>query len=307
MGRINGYITICCCCLIWSGWSARLPAQISAQAAVYPSTVETGDTFQLRVLVSGTASQPAEVDFTAWEPWLPVDNRLQDYRWQRSGTQWVRRFTLIALDSMTAYLPPLSIRLSAGDSLLTNPVQLTVRPMPAGTELPDLSGIRDIRREPVHWTDYWPLAAALLILAGALWWYLRRKKPAPVAIPLSPPPPMPAHEKALAALDLLEQKQLLKKGQVSVYYESLDLITRRYLEERFSILATESTTREVLRDLKNSDFPSASLERLQLLLQEADLVKYARIIPSQHKREQSLNTVRQIILSATPQAQTTTS
>jgi hypothetical protein len=282
-------------------WQPVALSQVRAQAVVDPPLVETGDTFQLWVLVAGIENAPAEVDFSAWKPWLPADNRLKDYQWQRSGTQWVRRFTLISFDSLTVELPALIVRLSSGDSVLTNPVQLKVRQTPAGTDLSELVSIRDIHREAEHWTDYWPWAALLLSLIAVFWWYLRRKKTVPVAIALPPPPPPPAYEKALAALEILEQKQLLKKGEVPVFYEMLDKIVRKYLEERFGILATESTTREVLRDLKKTDYPPALRQRLEALLLEADLVKYARIFPSQNNQEQSLKNARQIILGTTPQ------
>ena len=278
-------------------------AQSSARAVFDRNVVETGDTFVLRVLVTGVSAKPGKVDFSPWRELLPADNILSKSDWTRTGGRWLSQFTLIAFDSAGLALPPLKIALKAGDTLRSNPLELTVKPTYATPDVGDAETIRDIRREPVVWTDYWPWAlGAVLALALAIW-LLRRKKPKPVVamqVPVPPPPVVPPHQAALQKLTILEQKQLWKHGGVEQYYAELSLIVREYLENRFRIPALESTTREILPLLKATGFPENLKDVLREILHESDMTKYAKHPPPGHFHEKVLNMARQLILATTP-------
>ena len=278
----------------------RSAAQVTANAAFDPVRVETGDTFTLRVLVSGLRSAPNQVDFSAWNPQLPEKNVLNKSGWSKSGAKWVQRFTLIAFDSATLQLPPLTVHLHLGDTVQTNALQLEVTPTPSPAETRDMDAIRDIRREPTVWMDYWPWAAGGLVLFLALIRYIRRrsKRPKPpVVVQAPPPPPGPTpRESALQKLASLEQEKPWEKGQLLAYYAELSIIVREYLEKQYGILALESTTREIAHLLKNTNFPSTLNAPLQYLLQQADLIKYADIAPPNSYHEKALESARQVVL-----------
>lgn len=274
-------------------------AQVTAVAAFEPSRVETGDTFVLRVIVSGSSVAPREVRFAAWAGTIPMANVLSKSSWQRSGDKWRQDFTLIAFDSAEYELPPLYVRTHLGDSIPTNPLQLSVRPTPASDDLADMAPARDIRREPVQWLDYWPwLLAAVVVLAGLIWWRLRRKKPVP-PVPVTAVPameaPLSAHEKALRHLAAMEEAQPWKHKALKEYFADLSLVMREYLEHRYRIPAMESTTREIVNQLRSTDYPESLKGALREILDQADGVKYAQSHPAAEVSLQALRKARFIV------------
>ena len=271
--------------LLCLGWfiSNLLPAQPTAIASLQPERIETGDTTTLLIFVSGLNSEPKEVDFMAWASVLPATNILHRSAWRRSGSQWMRRFTLIAFDSASLELPPLQVRLASGSPLETNKLKLTVFPTPGGREITDMAKIRDIRREAGSWLDYWPWGAGILLLLSLTgWWFWKKsRKPLPLQSPNQDnTPPVSASEKALQQLDELQQKRLWKQEQTKEHYAAFSLILREYLESRYGIAALESTTSEIQMMLVSTDLPTSSRDLLEDILQKTDLVKYARSEPS---------------------------
>ncbi|MEQ1747252.1 MAG: hypothetical protein ABMA02_17610 [Saprospiraceae bacterium] len=278
----------------------RFFAQAKATAALDPARVGVGDTFALRVLVAGVHAAPKRVVFSAWQNRIPAENILSQSVWQRSGGHWVQRFSLIALDTAALLLPPLTVYLHLGDTMQTNPVQLTVTATTASSDLRDLDGIRDIRREPVLWYDYWPWAAGALVVLMALsrlFWRKPKPKRAqpdqPVAQPSMPPPS--AREIALEKLAKLEKEKPWLAGRLLEYYAALSMIVREYIEHQYSVPAMESTTREIADLLKNTDFPREQRPALDFLLQQTDLVKFAEMVPSGDYHLQALDKAKQLV------------
>ncbi|MFN0013064.1 MAG: hypothetical protein ACKVU2_00830 [Saprospiraceae bacterium] len=278
----------------------RFFAQAKATAVFDPARVSMGDTFTLRVLVAGTRTAPKRVSLTAWQRQIPTENILSQSAWQRSGEHWVQRFTLIALDSTTQMLPRLTVYLHLGDTVQTNPVQLTVTASTNSSDVQDLDDIRDIHREPVLWYDYWPWVAGMLVVLLVLKRLFRRRpKPRymqpeqPIAQPGLPPPS--AREVALEKLAKLEKEKPWLDGHLLAYYAALSMIVREYIEHRHGVPAMESTTREIADLLKNSDFPSEQRPALDFLLQQTDLVKFAEMVPSSDYHLQALNKAKQLV------------
>ncbi|HRI62147.1 MAG TPA: BatD family protein [Saprospiraceae bacterium] len=292
----NGVLFICL------QFAIGAAAQSSANAVFDRTVVETGDTFVLRVAVTGARTEPGKVDFSPWRDLLPADNILSRSGWSRTGGRWVSQYTLIAFDSASLQLPPLKIVLHLGDTLRSNALALTVKPTYATADVSEAETIRDIQREPVVWTDYWPWALGVILLSVLITWLLRRKKPKPVVLvqtqaPL--PPVIPPHQIALQKLTILEQKQLWKKGVIEPFYAELSLIVREYLEGRFKIPALESTTREILPLLKTVGFPDNLNGVLREILHESDMTKYAQHPPPEQFHAKALDMARQLILATT--------
>jgi len=276
----------------------HLTAQPKAFASLQPERIETGDTTGLLILVSGLNSAPKDVDFSPWAAVLPVSNIIGRSDWRRSGTQWTRRFTLIAFDSARLELPPLNVRVASGKPLETNELTLTVFPTRTGREITDMAKIRDIRREPESWLDYWPWAIGVLTGLILLVWRLgkRKAKPEPVVSQITSELPLvSATEMALQKLSQLQQKQLWKNGQTKEHYAELSLILREYLEKHYGIAALESTTDEIQKMLTATDFPIGLRPDLKELLKKTDLVKYAQSQPAEAVHEQVLLKARALI------------
>ena len=137
--------------------------------------------------------------------------------------------------------------------------------------------IRDIKGQVPVPFDWWWLWVLLAIAAVAVlvWWWLRtRRKPATTDGPVSLPLPF---EVALAALQRLREEN----PPVEIFYTRLSHIVRSYLEDRFGLRAPERTTEEFLYEVsQDGTLQPAHKDLLGAFLQEADLVKFARLRPS---------------------------
>jgi hypothetical protein len=152
---------------------------------------------------------------------------------------------------------------------------------PAGN--PPLKDIREIELDAGP--GLWPLAAAgllaLLLLAGYAIRRGRRRPPASVAVSPPPPPPPPpsAYQRALARLEVIGQEHWPERGEVARHYEEIVDALRGYLEAAEEVPARERTTEEVLWALPPHLSHDGLREKLRSLLDEADLVKFARLTP----------------------------
>lgn len=288
------------CFLLWLS-TGPLAAQVAATASFDRPVVEAGDTFTLRVLVAGSQVEPRRVDFTPWyAAGFSPENVLGRSAWSRSGPRWMQQFTLILFDSAALRLPPLRVHTHLGDSVSTNSLNLMVRTTPVPADVQAAAPLRDILREPSHWTDYWLEALSVLLVLALLTWVFRRKKPAlpPPVQPAAPPlPATPLHEVVLTQIQDLQQKNYCARQQYIAFYAELSLIVRGYLEQRFRIAALESTTREILSAPSSAALPGPQLDTLRTLLREADLAKYADHIPPPQACENALAAARRFVLS----------
>jgi hypothetical protein len=135
------------------------------------------------------------------------------------------------------------------------------------------------------------------VLLGALLarWWRRRPKVLP-----PPPPPRPAWEIALTELAALRQGPLLEQDHLSEYVDALSDIARRYLGARFGFDGAESTSREVRKALRAVTPPPPVLPDIEVLLDESDLVKFARVSPALHDCTALSDRVETIIRQTIP-------
>ncbi len=136
----------------------------------------------------------------------------------------------------------------------------------------------------------WIIAGLLFIaIAGFLiWYYLKRKKGEPVFV-LRPSVKYQPHEWALMELEKLRAKKLWQAGKIKDYHTQLTDILRKYLEDRFHIMALESTTAEILEDLgAKTLIAKENREVLSRILVMADLVKFAKYLPLPEEHDQSM-------------------
>jgi hypothetical protein len=126
--------------------------------------------------------------------------------------------------------------------------------------------------------------AGLIAFAGAAFvlarWLARKRRewlasrPIPV-VPIAPE--RPAHVVALERLDALLAEGLLARGEVNRFVERLmDEVLRDYLERRYRVEAGKRTTSELSQDLLSVSAPGLDLDVVRGLLDDADLVKFAR-------------------------------
>jgi hypothetical protein len=169
--------------------------------------------------------------------------------------------------------------------------------LPAGN--PPLKDIREL--EPSSRPSFLPLIAGTLLAAGLLAAYVRRRKrrssllPTAVAAPAIPPAARSPYIVALEQLDRIERKRWPARGEVARHYEATVDTLRGYLEAAEHLPARERTTGEVLWSLPPHLTGDGLRDRAGALLEEADLVKFARYRPSPPEAAQFLEQCRSLL------------
>lgn len=235
---------------------------------------------------------------------LRVDTLEAQHENDRVQPSWTLR--LITFDSGKVFIPPVPFSYTrAGDTTrriaMTNPVFLTI----TGLQIDPKGELKDIKPPldaPWLFEDFLPYIIALLIvaLAAAAYYYYRKKKkqkeegfvPAKLAIP-------PA-QVALAALRQLEDKHLWQQGKIKEYYSEATEIIRRFLEDQFGILALESTSDEIMQQLKQRQESQSLLKQFLSFFTTADLVKFAKYAPTPAEHETELRWAYEFVRTMMP-------
>jgi hypothetical protein len=154
--------------------------------------------------------------------------------------------------------------------------------LPAGN--PSLRDIKELDRAPGP--PLIPLALAAMLATGVGWYLLRRRRrqpieaPGPVPEELVPEPVAPdAYEVAVARLDQIEAEGWPSRGEVARHYQAVADTLRDYLKEGEDLPARERTTAELLWSLPPHLAEGGLRRRCEELLDQADLVKFARVRP----------------------------
>ncbi|MCM8826304.1 MAG: BatD family protein [Candidatus Omnitrophica bacterium] len=160
--------------------------------------------------------------------------------------------------------------------------------------LPNQNTILDIRG-PKGFTNKWWLYLFLLsILILIFIYYLfhkNKKREKETEVYLQPP-----HIIAYKALEDLEKKNYLNKGEIKAYYTELCDILRHYLENRFNIHAPWMTTEEFFNSLQEDNILlNEYRDILKDFFNTSDLVKFAKHQPLIKEALDSLVKVKELI------------
>ena len=201
--------------------------------------------------------------------------------------QLIKKYTLTSFDSGRYVLPAQEIYIR-DKRFLTDQVLIDVATVPVDTIKQPMYHIKEIQNEPYLFSDYlnyfWGLIA-LLIVIGVILYFVLRDKPTEEEI-ISRIPPFDAAKMRLKELD---NKELISQNKIKPYYVELTDIVRTFIEREMNIPALESTTDELMETIvdfngsSHLNIPSETLFKLKKLLQEADLVKFAKSKPLQNE------------------------
>ncbi|MEM1119217.1 MAG: hypothetical protein AAGJ18_02135 [Bacteroidota bacterium] len=270
--------------LFASSYAKAQNASVSAQ--VDSTSMQIGDKFQLHLTAKVPQSARLEsIDLSELEAVENVEIGAEtDWDSMMAGQEIILKkdLTLQVWDSGYYWIPEIPFVLAQnGASIVykTNRIPISVGSVILQDSI-QLADIKDIIREKATWEDYLFLIVAFaMICLAVLGYYLCKKRQAAKTAPPAPEVKLPAHEIALTALTKLKGEKLWQQGDVKTYQSRLTYIIREYLENRYDIRALESTTDEILRSLKAVDFDGSWKDKLQNILQVADLVKFAKAKP----------------------------
>lgn len=234
------------------------------------------DTLSQVVFPSGEFFGPMEVIRR-----YKTDTTLKDNRWEL-----VKTYGLAQFDSGRFTIPPLRVIIN-NRTHFSDSIAVEVLPVAVDTLKQKMFDIKPVAPAASATGTFWIwMILGLLLLAAAVfafvrYWKKRRvAEPAPQIVYKSP------IEKANALLVRLEQKRLLEQGAVKDYYSELTDIARTYIEEVIHIPAMESTTSELIYALqmaaakKNMPLSEDTFHKLESVLRQADLVKFAKSRPN---------------------------
>ena len=170
----------------------------------------------------------------------------------------------------------------AGDTAYCNQLSLKVLPVNV-SQMSDINDIKAVEEVPFNLLDWlpdywWAWLLGLLLIGGGIWAYFKYFKKG--INPLKPiKKRLPPYEEAMINLQNLKAAQLWQQGQEKEYFTGLTDILRMYIDRRFGINAVEMTSSQIIDTLKRNDETRAVNEQLEMILEVADIVKFANARP----------------------------
>jgi hypothetical protein len=189
-------------------------------------------------------------------------------------------------------IPQLPVYLIQGQDttmLYTNPVPVNFSSVLAKDDetFRPLKPIFDFARA------WWPYVLGVIILAIAGYYlyqyYLKKQQEEPEEpATFTPVPfvnPLKEYQKAIRKLENL---QLESQEDFKTFYIDLGDAIRQYYESLYNLPALESTSRELLIMLQNGGIDENLIKDTRAVLQEADMVKFAKFKPTNKQAERAL-------------------
>lgn len=277
--------------------------QKQVQASIDSTKIRIGSQFNLtlktKVDTAAKVSFPEGKNFGQLEVLesYPIDTL-------RDGAMYelVKKYGLTQFDSGRYVIPSLPVIIN-NKNIKTDSLLIEVNNIKVDTlkqKMFDIKPVLKGRSDTAFWL-WLLLAAAVLAAAGfGIWKYLKNRKPKEAKAQkeelITP------IEKASRELKNLEKKELLEKGQVKDYYSELTDIARTYIEEAIHVPAMESTTSELIEEMrkavqkKKMNLSQETFEELEKILRTADMVKFAKSRPLDFEIEEDRKRVEKTIV-----------
>lgn len=191
-------------------------------------------------------------------------------------------------------IPPLPVTLISGnDSTITytQPVPIYFKSiLQEGDD--SLRPLKPIFDFAVAW---WPYILGFLIFAIAGWYlyryYIQKSiEPEPAPKPeFQPEPFIDPIETLASSLNQLKSYSFDSHEDFKQFYINLGDTIRLYFERLYQIPALESTSREILMELDRRAIDEELIEQTRIVLNEADMVKFARFTPTEEQAQKALD------------------
>ncbi|WP_437587160.1 hypothetical protein [Sorangium sp. So ce1000] len=204
-------------------------------------------------------------------------------------------------------LPPVPIAVSRASgevvTVCTRPHEIVIEDPIANERDPKVKPNPPARPQREEWVLAKQLTVGILIGAALgllVAWLVRRwmRRPRVVA---APPPKLPWIA-ALEELEALRRSDLLSEGRTGEYFDRVSDCVRKYLGARYGFDGLETTSDEMRALLARVRPPVPVLPQITRFLADCDLVKFARLQPTEADCLTALDDGESIVHRTTPPA-----
>jgi hypothetical protein len=214
----------------------------------------------------------------------------------------IKKYGLTQFDSGKYTIPRIPVLIN-GKPSFSDSIKVEVNDVKVDTLKQKMYDIKDIAKVESPLGSWWIYLLVLLVI-GVIGYFVykfikkRQTQEKPAEIVYKTP-----IEKATTLLIQLESKELWQKGEIKNYYSELTDIARNYIEEEIHIPAMESTTSELIEGLRKAakqkklKLSNETVENLEKVLKQADLVKFAKVKPLDFEIEEDKKRISSSIVT----------
>lgn len=206
---------------------------------------------------------------------------------------WKAKYELMAWDTASYKLPDLWF--VKGDTSLSKSVPIIHVLFKKKKVKEGLIEI-DISPEEEWWgwikRYWWILLIPLVIITIAILWNRKRK--------LKPVKKLSLRERTLLAIAELKKKEDWNHGNEKAHYSAFTSILKSYIGVRFELNLLERTTQETKLLLNQAKIDPSIIERIDALLHEADMIKFAKMPVDDIQARSSLRKLEELIIELSP-------
>ena len=208
---------------------------------------------------------------------------------------YTEKIELFAKEDGSLYIDPIKIVINK-DTLFTNKLPLIVLPIKVDTtksffDIKGIAGVPYTLKEILTFFGYGVLGLAVLFLI-VYFIFLRKKKEEGITQKeiISP------YDLAKKSIIKLKQREFLERNLFKQFYTDLIDIIRIYLEKEFKVDAMESTTQQIITEVKNNIVLEKKVViNFEKLLINSDLVKFAKMTPVISEGKKDMKFIEQFI------------
>lgn len=213
----------------------------------------------------------------------------------------IKKYGLTQFDSGKYTIPGIKILIDK-KPFLSDSIRVEIANIKVDTLQQKMYDIKDISSVDSGIGNWWIYLLIFIIIIGIgvfVYWYIKKRQQKKIEEEVYKTP----IEKATSLLNNLEKKELWQKGEIKEYYSELTDIARNYIEEAIQIPAMESTTSELIQGIKSASakkkmsLTPETVENLERVLRQADLVKFAKSKPLEFEITEDRNKIQKAILT----------
>jgi len=214
----------------------------------------------------------------------------------------IKKYGLTQFDSGKYTIPRIPVMIN-GKASFSDSIKVEVNEVKVDTlkqKMYDIKDIAQVESPMGTWWIYVLIALAIAVAGFLIYKFIKKsqtKEKVEVIVYKTP------IEKATTLLQQLESKELWQKGEIKHYYSELTDIARNYIEEEIHIPAMESTTSELIEGLRRAakqkklKLSNETVENLEKVLKQADLVKFAKVKPLDFEIEEDKKRISNSIVT----------